>query len=614
MNADRPAAPRPRRRPDLAGLGTLLLLAVATRWLLRDLHGSAAGELLGAPGTDALRGLWGLDHLRRSLLPPDTPVWSREVNLPAGAIGLVLPFASGLLVAPFAGLFGPVGAYNLLIGALLWGGAAASAGLTQRVTGSWPAGLTVGGLMLTQPMLLHAVYDGTPEHVALWALPATLAAAWTALERASPRRGALAGLLGAVLALDSPYYAVFCALVAGIVLPFAARGRPSEADRTGRAWALGAMLGTGALAAAAIGALYATLPVGSGGGLSARELQALNVTDLDTWRRVELGGWSPATGPAPTLIPRVELLAALGLALVGGRRALPWALAGGLSLALSFGVGPKLPEALATRWGGAGQTLGQALLALNGALGALPGLSGLRFPSRWLVVAALLLAVAGAVGLDRLLRAVPLALRWVLCAMLGLGAMLTGAERSCLRAGLPTQPMPHAEFAAWIHDQPEEGAVALLPVVRAAPPGLGRNDRPVFAGLDPAMAGLDGVTLQVLTGRAQVGAPGLQTLCPLVQDSHVARVLRDWDDLTHPRLTGDPIPPGANDPRADRARQEGVRQLVEAGLRWVAIDLSAYDDEGLAELSRQLQPWVESERTFSEGDGVRLLTLARPSP
>lgn len=613
MSADRPAAPSAERPLDRGAALVALAFALAVAWLLRDLAGQADALLLGAEGTDALRGLWGLDHLRRSLLPPDTPLWSRQINLPAGALGLILPFMSGLIVAPLGGLIGPVGAYNALIAALLWGAGMASAWLGRAVTGSWAAGLAVGGVMLAQPMLIHAVTDGTPEHAALWAMPATLAAAWLALSGSSPRRGVAAGALGAALALDSPYYAVFCAVIAAVVLPFARRRTASPAARTGQAWTLAAMGGTAALLGLALLALYATLPTGSGGGLGSADLQAMNVTDLDTWRRVEAGGWSAATGPAPTLIPSPILLSCLGLAVLGGRVALPWALAGGLSLCLSFGASPRLAEQLHARLGGSGEALASGITAFNHLLYALPGLSGLRFPSRWLVPAALTLAVAGALGLTRLLRPVPRALGASVAALLAIAAISLSVRASAWSAGLVGQTLPDVQFTAWIAAQPESGAVALLPVNRAAPPNVGRNDRPVFADLDPRLSGMDAGVLQVLHGRPQLGAPGLQTLRPLAQDSHVARVLRDWDDLTHPKLSGDPIPPGADDPRADRARNEGVRQLIEAGLRWVAIDLSAYDPEGLTELLRQLQPFVEADRRFDQGAGVRVLTLARPS-
>jgi hypothetical protein len=320
----------------------------------------------------------------------------------------------------------------------------------------------------------------------------------------------------------------------------------------------------------------------------------------------------PADGPAPTLIPTGLLLGALGLSALAPRRAGPWVAAGALALCLSFGRDERLVADLSARAGEAGGLLGRGMLGLNALLYGLPGLGGMRFPSRWLVPSELCWGVAASIGLARPLSR----LDRVSLARWGLGLALAAyATAVSLRVGpfaraLPTQRLPTFAFTAWIHDQPQDGAVALLPILRPAPPAQGRNDRPVFASLDPQLAGLDGVTLQVLHGRPQLGAPGLQTLRPLAQDSTVARVLRDWDDLTHPKLTGDPIPPGANDPRADRARGQGIDEMMDSGLRWVVIDLGAYDEAGLAELRRQLAPFTGSARRFDEGDGVLVLTLA----
>lgn len=592
-----------RREALLVALGLAALVA----WTLRGLR---AGELLGREGTDALRALWGQQILARALVPPDLPFWTRQVNPPAGALGFILPWLSGLLAAPLSWVLDPVSAFDAFIAALLWAAGMGTATLAREESGSWAAGFVAGAALLASPMLLWAVSDGTTEHVAVWTLPLCLAVAARALRRGSPRLAVAAGLLWGAVALDSPYHAIYAVTLGAVTLPFAAATR-GEAQRTALGWTLAVLGGTLLGVALALGLAYALLPVGTGGGLPAEQLQAINTANLGTWARAGLGAL-PAEGPAPTLIPTGLLLGALGLSALAPRRAAPWAAAGALALCLSFGRDERLIADLSARIGAAGGLLGRGVLGMNALLYGLPGLGGMRFPSRWLVPAELCLGVGASIGLARLLSrldGVPLA-RW------GLGLALAAyAFASSLRAGplaraLPTQRLPTFAFTTWIHEQPEEGAVALLPILRPAPPAQGRNDRPVFASLDPSLSGLDGVTLQVLHGRPQLGAPGLQTLRPLVQDSTVTRVQRDWDDLTHPRLTGDPIPPGANDPRADRARGQGITILVESGLRWVAVDLGAYDAEGLAELRRQLAPFTASEHRFDEGDGVLVLTLA----
>ena len=60
---------------------------------------------------------------------------------------------------------------------------------------------------------------------------------------------------------------------------------------------------------------------------------------------------------------------------------------------------------------------------------------------------------------------------------------------------------------------------------------------------------------------------------------------------------------------ADHERKAGIRELRESGLRWVVIDLGAYDAQGITELERQLKVYVTDDQTFEDGDGVRVLTL-----
>lgn len=600
-------APSPSRRAELPSAALVGLgLAALTLWLLRDLP---QDRLLGREGTDALRALWSLEILGRSLLPPDLPFWTRELNPPAGAVGLLLPWLSGLLAAPLVWALEPVRSYDLFVGGLLWAAGAGTAVLARARSGSWSAGAVAGAAMIGQPILLWGVADGAVEHAAIWALPLALALIGRAVERRDARLAGWSGLALLAVALDSPYHAVYAAILALPVLLPALSARPG-ADRN----ALLRCLGVLALGALGVGvlllALRLLLPVGTGGGLSASELQAVNATNLESWARAERGAL-PAEGPAPTLIPNALLLSSLALSALALRRALPWVLAGGLALLLSLGTDPRLVETL-------GPTLGSAALSINRVLYLLPGLEAVRFPYRWLVPAALALSVGGAIGLARLLEPLgrlPFA-RGGVAAALGALALTLSARVGPFARELPTQALPEVAFTAWIRQQPEGGIVGLLPVLRPAAPAQGRNDRPVFAGLDPAMAGLDAATLQVLHGRPQLGAPGLQTLRPLQQDSAVARVLQDWDDLTHPRLSGNPIPPGANDPRADRARGEGMDRLIAAGLRWLAVDQGAYEEQGMAELRRQVRPWMESERTFEEGDGVLVWTLRarEPSP
>jgi hypothetical protein len=81
-----------------AALG--ILYAVVVAWMLSPLWSELFVQLIGDADTDAVRGMWGFDHLRRSLLPPDTPIWSHEINFPNGVMALILPWVSGMLATP----------------------------------------------------------------------------------------------------------------------------------------------------------------------------------------------------------------------------------------------------------------------------------------------------------------------------------------------------------------------------------------------------------------------------------------------------------------------------------------------------------------------------------
>lgn len=570
-------------RPGLARWGPpagvaagLLALVIWLLWPLGPWLGTA---ILGEPGSDALRAMWGLDHLRRSILPPNTPIWSSEAGFPAGVVALPLPFVSGLLLAPLGVIFGPVAGYNLALGALLWAAGLGAAALVRALGGGWGPGLAAGAAWIASPMLLHAIADGTAEHAAVWLLPGFLALAAGALQRGGVRAGAWAGVVGGLVALDSPYLAIYAVIATLGLAPMlrAAQGRAA------RGFALGA-----APFAVLLLAIYRQFPLGSDGGLPLEQLQALNATHLPTWATVWAQGHQPGD-PTPTAIPRGLLAGGLALGLAGGRRAWAWLGVAALMVLLSFGRSDTLPIAC----------------SINEQLYRLPGVGGLRFPERWLVPASLALAVAGALGLGRglaSLRAGP-GLRAGVCAVLALGAFAQGARDSGLRRDLPLASVPDPSFAAWLREQSGSGAYALLPQVRPAAP-VGAGARPVFAGLGSAYTPADAELIQVRVGRPSTGAPGLQTLARRDEDPRVLRLLSDWDDLTHPALTGYPIPPGADDPRADRVRGEALDLLIDAGLRWLIIDEAAYAGAGLDALRRQLGDRLTEERRFDEGTGV----------
>ena len=71
-----------------------LFFAVVTAWILQPVWGELGTSLIGDPRTDAIRGMWGLDHLRHALLEGH-PFQTQRVNFPSGAYAVVLPLGTG---------------------------------------------------------------------------------------------------------------------------------------------------------------------------------------------------------------------------------------------------------------------------------------------------------------------------------------------------------------------------------------------------------------------------------------------------------------------------------------------------------------------------------------
>ena len=87
---------------------------------------------------------------------------------------LTLPWTTSVLLSPLGFFFGPVVAWNLSIAMILLAIGVSTAWLVRQLTDSWSIGCAMGGLVMTQPMLLHAISDGTPEHLSLWGVPLLL--------------------------------------------------------------------------------------------------------------------------------------------------------------------------------------------------------------------------------------------------------------------------------------------------------------------------------------------------------------------------------------------------------------------------------------------------------
>jgi hypothetical protein len=311
------------------------------------------------------------------------------------------------------------------------------------------------------------------------------------------------------------------------------------------------------------------------------------------------------------LIPTPVLVGSLFLGLLGGRKSAPWLIAGLVMLGLSFGLAEKTP-ALMGRWlGSPAQALGDLVLGLNHWAYELPVLGSIRFPRRWLVPSALALGVGGSIGLAQLMRRLPQAWKaWTALTVLGsIGLVWHGLSISQIRTDFPSHPLPRVAFAEYIADHDLDGAVLLLPHVRTKAMNATRDQLPVFASISRVLASSDDLYLQTVHGRPMVSFPSLQTLATRPHSAGVQRLLRDWSDLSRPKTSGGGIPPSALSTARNHERKAGLTELRESGMRWIAIDLGAYESQGLHELDLQLQQYIIEDQTFDDGDGVRLLTL-----
>jgi len=567
--------------------------------------------------------MWGLDHLSRSLLPPETPLWTGRVNFPDGALIVVLPWFSGILAAPFGWLFGPVVGWNLGVAMLLWLAGLSTAWVVWATSRSPLAGFVAGCGMMVQPLLLHAAMEGTLEHIAIWGIGVFLVALLRLVDTCRWRWGCVAGFSAVIVALDSPYHAVYTA-VAGIgVVSWSLLFAPARHEirailRAALPGVVVAAVGLGLLAA-----IYGAFPIDENAGQDPLLLRRTMAADLHQWWVFDFGSrGSRSVFEIPSLIPTSVLAVSLGLALCAPRHSAPWLMSASITVVLSFGLNDNLPGHLTTWFGRAGGLAGQAVLALNSQLYDLPGIGHIRFPRRWLVPAGLCLMVAGGTGLTSLLGRIRsrLAHRPLLCAAVVAAlsaALVAGALREGVRVTrfhdpFPTTPLPHLTFVEWIAEHPDRGAVLTLPQWRPGRHAVYRHELPVYANLSGVLRSADHLFFQAMHGRDVVRYPQLMTVRARPHDPAVEYLVRDWQDLADPVLRGISTAELIDRPRDHQRLQTTIDTLLQQGLRFVVLDLSVYEDTGLRLLREQLGPRLVEERTFADGEGVLVMRLAAP--
>lgn len=566
------------------------LLAVVTWYAWPAL---AAGALIGAPNTDVVRAAWGLDHTWESL--PWLPTWTTRIAFPVGVKILLLPQASMLIGAPLVGALGPVIGYDLWIVALWASAGFGSAFLAYRLTGSAAAAALAGTVMVSQPMLFYAVTDGTAEFVAWWSVPAALgalhAARWTPTgARLSRLLWALAaGVLLGVVAVDSPYHAVFCA-------PFVVW----MVNWRKLAW-YRATLAVLLIALALLAALYVGFPIDAPATNNARNSVSLLVWQRWESQRVQRWDYTLGTG----FVPWHVIAGLTALALLRPFKALPWLVIATLALAWAMDAHPDNLQVLRTWLGSAGAAMHAGLTWFNANFH--PPI--IRFPRRWLIPMAQAMAIAAAIGMTRIRQERH---RWLL-AMPACAAIVVHTESlTHFRADLPRFVPPSLAFTTFIAESDNPGAVLFLPMVRRARQWTDRQRLPVFAAVSQDIASADQLWLQVACRRPSTYWPdGLRTVAPRPElDPLTEHLFHFLDDLSTFQTTGQPPPQSVYDHREEHP--SSAEALVDAGLGFIAVDESAYRKEDLDLVRWAFATTLAGERHFDDGTGVTVLQLRKP--
>lgn len=563
------------------GLAVLVLL-LHYRWVLE-------GGLIGAPQSDMIRGLWGLDTQARSFA-----IWTDHIGFPEGVKLLVLPWFSSQVVAPLVWIFGTPFVWNFWVLTLCWASGYSAALLARELTGRARSGWMVGMMMISQPMMFLALTDGTPENVAFWALPLSLMFLYRAQRQWT--WGWVAGLAATVVALDSPYHAIFAVLLAPLTL----FGEPAPRNVRLRGLLLTAF--SSALGAGLLALLYQGLPV-----LSAPESNpGSNAVHLQNWVQWEKGTlrepWDWTFSPA--FIPIASLIVATILSLFHARRALPWVAAGLICLALSMGPDLANAKILSDLFGAPGGYIGNTIASFHSEY----PLPVVRFLRRWLVPAALSFALAAELGIaafPRFLSFGPL---------LGLGMMAVSVWKTSYPFYLPLSNPVRPESTSFIANHDADGAVLILPMTRAALRLHQRDELPVFASLGEGLSSASELWLQVGFQRSMVYSPtGLITMQVRRKRPEEFRTfIRDLDDLTLPQTIGAEPPPSATSGfDVKRAR---ARKMVESGVNFLLIDEAAFGTSGLETLRKSFVELIQEERHFNDGNGITVIVLGEKAP
>ena len=182
---------------------------------------------------DGYQNVWNLWWFSEAVRHGTSPFFTTLLHYPQGTslVAHTLNPFNGLLALPLGAVLGPVETYNtIVIFSFVMGGLTAF-WLSLEITGSYPGSLLCGYLF-TFSEFHFAHGAGHLQLVALEWLPLFLLAFWRLLDRATVRRGVLAGVCLFLVILCDYYYFLFCVLAGAILL-----GWHLLSQRRNRPWA-----------------------------------------------------------------------------------------------------------------------------------------------------------------------------------------------------------------------------------------------------------------------------------------------------------------------------------------------------------------------------------------
>lgn len=203
-------------RTIVAAFGYVVLAVCLTWPLARDLR----GQLPGDPGGDTGVYVWNIWLVSHELRSGHSPLHTERIFAATGGADLSqhnMTLAPAMVAAPLVAWLGVVATFNVVYIALL-----ALAGLgvyllachvTHRPVESW-----IGGAVTAAS---PAIIARSTEHLSLMGIGIVplFALAWLRmLERGTVTSSALAGIAIAVAAYCDPYLAIYCALLAALLL------------------------------------------------------------------------------------------------------------------------------------------------------------------------------------------------------------------------------------------------------------------------------------------------------------------------------------------------------------------------------------------------------------